>query len=51
LGITHDYDKEFDDVLIGATVHCSSVANDPVHLPERILDGTEEAWVSHPGVE
>jgi hypothetical protein len=51
LGIGFVEDEVYDDVVKGGHVECSSVANNPVNLCPRMIDGSEESWFSHPEVE
>lgn len=47
IGNNPDADNPINDVVVEA----SSVANDPVHIAERAVDGGDVCWISDPGVE
>lgn len=52
-GIAFTSDPKFDNVAslaAGATISTSITANTNQYIPERIIDGTDEYWVSEPGV-
>jgi hypothetical protein len=55
-GIVHTPDHTFDNVAsaaAGATVKVSTsqTASTNTNLPDRIIDGTDEYWLSDPGVK
>lgn len=52
-GIAFTSDPKFDNVAslaAGATVSASETVNTNVNNPERIIDGSDEYWLSEPGV-
>jgi len=44
-------DPKLDNVIgqVGVTVESSNSADDSVHKPERVLDDSEDPWISQPG--
>jgi hypothetical protein len=47
-------DETYDNVASsanGAHAEATSTANNPVNTPSKMIDNSDEPWVSHPGVE
>ena len=48
--ITAVVNEDRDNVALNTEVWASSTVNDPVHIPSRAVDDSDEAWISNPGI-